>query len=518
DILDKDDKEHKRLDGACLAMTCKYMYWIWYKCTLLSMSTPPQHLLQAHGNNQVNDHNRKTILSLIIGADHDDYAHEDDVQLLPSTLQTLTYGRKYDKVIYPGSLPDSLISLTLSKKYNHPLVAGLLPLALQTLVFGSHFNQIIEVGILPRSLKKLSFGKRFNQLLNPGTLPALLEHLVFEGQYGQPFEKDTLPQTLRTLTLMKDYNLALNKANLPASLTALETVDIFDPASLQASITTLGLGGVPPQHTFPNAITKLVLGEISEDEDDDPNILVPDRLPDTITSLYLNSWFRQPMAVGYLPNSITHLSNYWNRDNPLQTGTLPSKLTELMFNSEFNQSIEPGVLPDSITKLQFGDYFDKCLMPGSLPPLLRWLDIGYSYNQKLVAGTLPPSLTQLKLSKALKGGTDVVLPNSIKHLDLDYNRHIGFIDTLANSIEDVGFCFLWIYDLAIQHGLPGPCSVAVNVLNAFVMGNFPSIGNRTMHSFQTLSRLFPNVQTFNILINDDMSEPAVFKRIDSTTI
>ncbi|GAM19068.1 hypothetical protein SAMD00019534_022430, partial [Acytostelium subglobosum LB1] len=490
--------------------------------TLLSMSAP-QHLLSALGMNDHAPSNKKPILSLIIGDGNDDDDDDDDDEL-PSTLQSLTYGKWFNNDIYPGYLPESLTLLRFGKMYNRPLVVGMLPDALKTLAFGSHFNQMIEVGVLPQSLKRLTFGKRFNQTLAAGMLPGSLEYLGFEGEYDQPFESDTLPQSLQTLRFSEMYNLPLNIANLPASMTTLDTVDILDPASLPPSITTLSLRSVPtPQCNFPNPrLTTLLFREryrFGGHHDMVINDPVPDRLPDSITCLHLNSKFSQPLVAGYLPNSILHLSNFYNGDHPLLIGALPSRLRSLWFSPDFNLPIESGVLPINLTSLQFGLNFNQRLVPGILPPSLEILDLGYSYDQELTAGALPPSLTHLTLSKDLKD-TDVVLPNSIKHLDMITNRNINIINALASSIEEVTVIYYHVRDLEQDHEMSGVCGVALSVFNATLMGDFnlcsPGI-TPAMHSFQTFSRLFPNVQTYNFIINRDQ-EPGIFKRIDDTTI
>ena len=55
----------------------------------------------------------------------------------------------------------------------------MLPSSLQTITFGNGFNQSLKGVTLPSSLQKLIFGDEFNQSLKGVTLPSSLHELQF---------------------------------------------------------------------------------------------------------------------------------------------------------------------------------------------------------------------------------------------------------------------------------------------------------------------------------------------------
>ena len=68
-----------------------------------------------------------------------------------------------------------------------------MPGSLQSLTFGDRFNQSLETVTLPGSLQSLTFGDRFNQSLENVTLPGSLQSLTF----GDDFEFDlNVPSTI----------------------------------------------------------------------------------------------------------------------------------------------------------------------------------------------------------------------------------------------------------------------------------------------------------------------------------
>ena len=60
-----------------------------------------------------------------------------------------------------------------------------LPNSLQTLTFGERFNRSLEGVNLPNSLQTLTFGSGFNQSLEGMTLPTALDSSVCHGVFRQ---------------------------------------------------------------------------------------------------------------------------------------------------------------------------------------------------------------------------------------------------------------------------------------------------------------------------------------------
>lgn len=102
---------------------------------------------------------------------------------LPSNLQTLSFGERFNDALEGITLPTSLQTLTFGRSFNQSLAGVGLPLNLQTLIFGEEFNQSLESTALPMSLQTLIFGKKFNQSLEGVTLPGELQTLVFHDHF-----------------------------------------------------------------------------------------------------------------------------------------------------------------------------------------------------------------------------------------------------------------------------------------------------------------------------------------------
>ncbi|EFA82669.1 hypothetical protein PPL_04363 [Heterostelium album PN500] len=85
---------------------------------------------------------------------------------------------------------------------NDQMTPGVLPSTLENLILGSKFNQPLEPGVLPASLRVLVFkGLAFKQNLQVGSLPPNLEVLEYTGFRG-PITSEVLPSTLHTLVFI----------------------------------------------------------------------------------------------------------------------------------------------------------------------------------------------------------------------------------------------------------------------------------------------------------------------------
>eukprot|EP00439_Symbiodinium_sp_Y106_P019823 s6723_g2.t1 len=137
---------------------------------------------------------------------------------LPSSLQHLTFGFNFNQSLEGVQLPSSLQSLTFSAKFNQSLEGIQLPSSLQHLTFGHGFNQSLEGIQLPSSLQSLTFGYNFNQSLEGIQLPSSLQSLTFSAKFNQSLEGIQLPSSLQSLTFGDNFNQSLEGIQLPSSL------------------------------------------------------------------------------------------------------------------------------------------------------------------------------------------------------------------------------------------------------------------------------------------------------------
>ena len=91
-----------------------------------------------------------------------------------------------------------------------------LPSNLQYLTFGDRFNQSLVYVQLPANLQSLTFGYEFSSSLEDVTLPQNLRILTFGGRYNQSFERVVLPEMLEELTFGEDFNQNLKHVKLPS--------------------------------------------------------------------------------------------------------------------------------------------------------------------------------------------------------------------------------------------------------------------------------------------------------------
>ena len=137
---------------------------------------------------------------------------------LPSSLQSLTFGYWFNQSLDNTTLPSGLRNLTFSHWFNRSLDDTTLPSGLQMLTFGTEFNQRLDNVTLPSDLQNLTFGKYFNQSLDKTTLPSSLQNLTFGECFNQSLQNTTLPSSLQSLTLGRRYNKSLANVIRPSGL------------------------------------------------------------------------------------------------------------------------------------------------------------------------------------------------------------------------------------------------------------------------------------------------------------
>ena len=124
---------------------------------------------------------------------------------IPSGLQSLTFGDKFNQSMDNTTLPSGLQSLTFGWDFNQSMDNMTLPSGLQSLTFGVGFNQSMDNTTLPSGLQSLTFGVRFNQNMNSTTLPSGLQSLTFGRAFNQSMSNMTLPSGLQSLTCGRDF-------------------------------------------------------------------------------------------------------------------------------------------------------------------------------------------------------------------------------------------------------------------------------------------------------------------------
>lgn len=228
----------------------------------------------------------------------------NNANILPSSLEVLTFGMNYNKKFEPYVLPQTLKTLSFGRKYDQVFDYGVLPSNLQNLILSENYNQDF-VGILPQNLKKLIFKTVFNKKLD-NILPPNLEILVLSSKYDQLIQKNTLPRNLIYLDLGSNYQYPLYKG------------------------------------MFPNSLTNLVLqNNYNSILNNDTNI--GDILPPYLKYLQFGDIYDQVLNENSFSDSLFN------------------SLESLIFGSNYNQNISNNVLKKFINLkyLSFGKYFNQ---------------------------------------------------------------------------------------------------------------------------------------------------------------
>jgi len=159
---------------------------------------------------------------------------------LPKSLQSLTFGHKFDKGLHDVRLPAGLQSLAFGDEFNQSLDNVTWPASLQSLTFEGSFNQNVDNVTWPAGLQNLTFGQNFDQSLDRVAWPAGLQSLRFEGNFNQSLDNVTWPA-------------GLDNVVWPEDLQSLSFLNIeFPPEDLD--FRTAG---------WPRALRKLVFGDLA---------------------------------------------------------------------------------------------------------------------------------------------------------------------------------------------------------------------------------------------------------------
>lgn len=112
---------------------------------------------------------------------------------LPKTLKVLRLDYTFNHEIYPGDLPDSLVSFTMGGYYDKSL-SGILPPNLKKLELKCMHNE--PLNNLPDSIEYLEFPGWFNQPLT-GNMPKSAKKLSFGSEFKQPISHYLLEGLIR---------------------------------------------------------------------------------------------------------------------------------------------------------------------------------------------------------------------------------------------------------------------------------------------------------------------------------
>ena len=140
---------------------------------------------------------------------------------LPSKLQSLTFGNRFDESLEQVSLPSTLESLTLGNSFRQSLEMVRFPTGLLSLTFGHCFNQSLEKVSLPSALQSLTFGTDYNRSLEGVSLPGTLQSLTFGHDFNHSLDGVSLPSELRSLAFGGGFNQSMEKVSFPSTLRSL---------------------------------------------------------------------------------------------------------------------------------------------------------------------------------------------------------------------------------------------------------------------------------------------------------
>lgn len=126
--------------------------------------------------------------------------------VIPLSVKVLIFGKKFNQHLYPGDIPPSVTELVFGKNFNKPLYKGVIPSSVINLTLGKKFNQRIYRDDIPPSVVSLKFGKNFNRMLLPNTIPNSVVHLEFGKKFRQPYLTRKLPNYITIPLSMIIFN------------------------------------------------------------------------------------------------------------------------------------------------------------------------------------------------------------------------------------------------------------------------------------------------------------------------
>ncbi|CAM9962499.1 unnamed protein product [Ectocarpus sp. 12 AP-2014] len=137
----------------------------------------------------------------------------------PASLETIIFSEEFNQPIERVRFPASLRQLKIRglSNFDQP-IGGVLPTSLQQLDLGTRFNQPIQDVVWPPSLQKLNLGFVFDHPIQRVVFPASLQELTVNGGFHQPIEGVLWPDSLQRLVLGWRFNRSIDNVRWPASL------------------------------------------------------------------------------------------------------------------------------------------------------------------------------------------------------------------------------------------------------------------------------------------------------------
>ena len=124
---------------------------------------------------------------------------DDDIYLAHTKIASMTFGYRFNKVIYASSVPDTLHTLIFDEEYNQ-YTDELQKSHIKKIIFGKEFNK--PVNMLPEYLDILKFGYDFNQSVSK--LPKYLTVLKFGDNFNKRISN--IPKTVSILKLCRSFD------------------------------------------------------------------------------------------------------------------------------------------------------------------------------------------------------------------------------------------------------------------------------------------------------------------------
>eukprot|EP00434_Breviolum_minutum_P023625 symbB.v1.2.020839.t1/scaffold1711.1/size185425/2 len=370
---------------------------------------------------------------------------------LPHTVQTLSFGDRYDDTIRHFPWPAALCSLTFGHDFDQPLCNVSWPQGLQSLSFGKMFAERVDNAIWPEGLQTIAFGDDFNQTLEDVSWPVGLQSMSFGKAFNQSLEHVKWPGGLQNLTFGSEFDQRLDNVDWPQGLKSLslgafnkDLIDVRWPEGLESvsfGALNQSLDGVK----WPESLQHVRLGDRFDKD------IEAAEWPPGLQSLHLGEDFKQCLDFVTWPNglrSITlsdtfvetldslssleglvdvtflrHFQKHLFKFDTIFDLILPRGLSSLTFGRDFNQSLDGVVLPDLKT-LTFGSTlgstFNFPINRVELPESLETLNLGPAFCHHLYNTDFPEGLKTLILGHRFNQPLDEVNWPKLEHLALGF--------------------------------------------------------------------------------------------------
>ena len=333
---------------------------------------------------------------------------------LPETLETLTFGFRFNRSLGPGRVrwPPRLRRLKLGATWNRLLSGARTswPPSLEVLEFGTGFDKPLQGGGgdgdrdrvgLPPGLRAVDLGGVFNQALAGVEWPPGLQELTLSEFFNQPLEfRDggkggvSFPAGLRRIVFGGQFNQEVSSTAWPGGLQFLAFGDKFNRAFVPPGAEPRGFPGggggggggggpaarepVPSSPPFP------------------PRSFA---LPAGLKALVLGDDYDHPMSEGELPDGLERLvigKSY----SFLPSVRWPAALKRLELSCRWGGGGGGGGGDGGGAGVAAGGGYRAPQPWLILPPRLVYLNVGDGFNSPLDRIAFPASLRVLVLGSA----------------------------------------------------------------------------------------------------------------------